>query len=208
MSWSEGNSPREPAPARPTSFDDWSTEELVSALKRKDERAWSQLGQNVRSILTLLMRKRVPTDARRRFDTDDLCQSVMFRAFRDIDAFEYRGEKSFRSWLVTIFVNRLRSRLRAQNAQRRELGREQELSPDLAGASPAARDDTLEHAEQLADLVFALSKLPAELQRILALRVSDHMSSAETSLELGISERTVRRRFAAAVAELQRLLHD
>lgn len=190
-------------------MDDDPTEELVRAARAGDELAWARIGERYRSALRFLMRGRIPPFARRRFDTDDLYQSALFRAFREIDTYEYRGEGSFRRWLVRILMNRLMSRLRELNAGRRDVGREEQVASGIVDEDPLkSPEKCLARAEEYADLTIAFSRLPPELQQVLALRISDHRSSPEMADVLDVSERTVRRRIARAFEELQKLLRN
>jgi RNA polymerase sigma-70 factor (ECF subfamily) len=47
-------------------------------------------------------------------DVEDLAQDVLFVVFREIAAFEWRGQGAFRAWLRTILAHRVRDYFRGQ----------------------------------------------------------------------------------------------
>lgn len=199
------DAPVQDSPAFVSTLADWSSEEFIHLLKRRDDDAWRSLQEQVRSILRFLMRPRVPSYARSAFDTEDVCQSAMFKVFREIDSLEYRGKDSFHRWLVTVFESRLRDKLRKMGTLKREVAREARLDSSLVDASLFTRPDVLlERAEELATIVSHFSTLPPDTQRLLVMRIHDRLSTREIAFELGISERSVRRRIREAFAELQR----
>lgn len=184
------------------------TQILVAAARRGDPQAWSEIGARYRSALMLLMRRHIPSGARRRFDTDDVFQSAMLCAFREIDSYEYRGEGSFYSWLVRIFQNRIKSRLRAMVADKRDVRRDEAWTGIHDGLHARADDHTPEllaaRAEDYADLVQAFSELDRDEQRLLAMYMVDGMKLVELGHELGVSPRTVQRRIALAFEHLSK----
>jgi RNA polymerase sigma-70 factor (ECF subfamily) len=71
---------------------------------------WRRLVELYQPLLRAWMaRAGVPSS-----DTDDLIQEVLLVVFREVGAFERRGEGAFRAWLKTILVHRMRDFFRSQ----------------------------------------------------------------------------------------------
>ena len=190
------------------------TRELVSAAQAGDVDAWNQLDGRYREALKLFVRGRLPNYSRRQFETDDVLQSGMLLAFRELASYEYRGEGSFYNWLVSILHNRLRSRVRALNAQCRDVQREQReqnsrsLSEAQASRWLAATPSELAgQAERQAGLVQALATLKEADREILLMHFFDKRSITAISAELELSPRTIKRRLTHSLEELGRRIN-
>lgn len=192
----------------PSHAGDEPTHHLVAAARGGDPQAWLAIGARYRSALLLLMRRRIPSAARRRFDSEDVFQSAMFCAYREIASYEYRGSGSFYGWLVRILQNRIRSKLREHQAEKRDARREQHLSSvtvDLPDRRDQEQPELLAaRAEEYADLVQGFAQLEPEDQRLLALYMVDGLKLVELAAEFQLSPRTARRRLARAFEELQK----
>lgn len=184
------------------------TEELIEDARAGKEDAWSRIDARFRPILALILRGRLPAVVRRRFDTQDVVQSALFTAFREIDSYEYRGAGSFKRWLVTILRRKLHQRNRDQLAGMRDAQRERDLPdpgegvPDPAGAS--SPPEQADRAEQLGRLLVAVGELPDDERRIVVARVFDGLPLARIALEMGLSESTVRRKLDKAFRFLKK----
>jgi RNA polymerase sigma-70 factor (ECF subfamily) len=60
---------------------------------------------------------RLPTHARGMTDTQDLVQETVFRAFRNVEAFEIRGEGSLQAYLRQALLNQIRQEIRRAAAR-------------------------------------------------------------------------------------------
>lgn len=178
------------------------TELLVRAAANGDLEAWAQLDARYRGVLALFLRRRIPPDARGRFDVDDLLQSAFLAAFRELGSYEYRGPGSFQAWMTSILRNRLHSKLR-----RRGEPRSDQPIRSSAGSLPSP-SEILSDAERKARLMEAVADLPEEQRQVLLLRHLDHLTIAQVAAELGIAESTVLRRLARAIEGMNRRLED
>src|SRR5215471_15126879 len=71
---------------------------------------WRRLDDLYRPLLRAWMaRAGVPAS-----DVDDLAQDVLVVVFREIAAFEWRGQGAFRAWLRTILAHRVRHHFRGE----------------------------------------------------------------------------------------------
>lgn len=115
-----------------------------------EELARSFLEQgNGRALETLFRRHlpRVYSLARRYFavreDAEEASSEAFLRAFRALAAGQFRGEASFRTWLVHIAANVCRERLRQPRLPTLSLS---DLPEDLFALTPATAKDDLREA--------------------------------------------------------------
>src|SRR5262245_53550631 len=73
-----------------------------------------------------LVRLRSSAPLRAHESVSDLVQSTCREALRHAERLEYRGEGSFREWLATIALNKLRERERFLRAAKRDVRRERQ----------------------------------------------------------------------------------
>jgi RNA polymerase sigma-70 factor (ECF subfamily) len=199
--------PRVPA-ERPESQESEPTEELIRSAREGDYEAWTKLDHRFRAILTLFMRGKIPTPARRKFDTDDLLQSTFLSAFKELDSYENNGEGSFLAWLTRILQNRLSSRMRGITAQRRDARREQPYtdSQQSQKGRPVAESPSqvLASTESMAMLLQAIAGLPPTYRQVATMHVLDKKTFSQIAEELNVSLATVGRRMARAIVVLKR----
>lgn len=186
------------------------TQELIEAARAGEEEAWGKIDARYRPILALVMRGRVPAALRRRFDTQDVVQSALFTAFRELDSYEYQGKGSFQRWLVRILVNRLRQRNRHQLAAMRDAHREADLADHQEGVPSEADSppDLAARAERFATLLTALADLPEEERRIVTRHVLDDIPLAQVAREMNTSQSAMRRKIEKALRRMQRMVAE
>jgi RNA polymerase sigma-70 factor (ECF subfamily) len=127
---------------------------------------------------------------------EDCAQEAFVRAFKAWSS--WRPEASAEAWLHRIAINvavsdRRRQRLREVGEIIRRIGR------------PAPPPDTAALAERSL-IVRALQQIPAKQAAVIVLRHYHGYTNREIAAALGIPERTVASRLAAAKARLQRAL--
>ena len=136
------------------------------------------------------------TMLRDRAAAEDCTQDAFERAFKAWKS--WRPDAPAEAWLHRIAINT------AINGQRRE--RLQEVGAMLRRVGrPAGPSDPAVVAEQ-SDLVAALRKLPPKQAAAIVLRHFHGYSNREIAISLGVPERTVASRLAAARSRLQQLL--
>ena len=124
---------------------------------------------------------------------EDCVQECFLKAFKAWP--RWRPEAPVEAWLHRIALNlahshRRRQRLREVGEVIRRLGRPE------PGPDPSA-------TAERSDLVDALRRLPPRLAAVIVLRHYHGYSNRELAVALGVSERTVGSRLAAAKARLQ-----
>jgi RNA polymerase sigma factor (sigma-70 family) len=85
------------------------TETPVSLLDRLSDRDDAEAWQRFVALYTPFIRGWLRRDPKLFADADDLVQEVLAAASRDLSGFERQRAGSFRAWLRTITVNRIRA---------------------------------------------------------------------------------------------------
>jgi len=130
----------------------------------------------------------------------DVAQDAFLKAFRGIGKF--RGDSSFRTWLLTITANEARGVLR-------KVARRKELDLDTAGpvaTQEANAEDFLENAEESIRVRALLDQLPDKQRQAVTLRVFEGMSFKEVGAIIGSSEGAARVNFHHGIRRLRELL--
>lgn len=117
-------------------------------------------------------------------DAADLTQDTFVRALVGVDRF--RGESSYRTWLLGIARNLHREWVRKSY-------RAPELSETLEGGAVDEADDAVAVAD-------ALQRLPMDDRELLVLHHIEDLSSKDIALLLGISDAATRQRLSRAAA--------
>ncbi|QGN53444.1 RNA polymerase sigma factor [Novosphingobium sp. Gsoil 351] len=134
----------------------------------------------------------------------DLTQEAFIAAFAAIG--RYDGNRPFPVWLKRIALNKCRDwarrrKVRSFFVRAVPLEAAVDLPDDAVPADVLASDRA-----ELARAVAAISRLPARLREVLALRTIDELSQAEAAAVLGVSEKTVETRLYRARAKLKAML--
>ncbi len=124
---------------------------------------------------------------------EDCVQECFLKAFKAWP--RWRPEAPVEAWLHRIALNLAHSHRRRQRL--REVG---EVIRRLGRPEPGPDPST---AAERSDLVAALRRLPPRLAAVIVLRHYHGYSNRELAVALGVSERTVGSRLAAAKARLQ-----
>jgi RNA polymerase sigma-70 factor, ECF subfamily len=128
-------------------------------------------------------------------ELEDLVQDALFKAFRALGTF--KGDASFRTWLLTIGANLLRDRQR-QWKRRQVLA----LSPDVAdpAADPAGETSAAAMAERLSEGLGKLARLQRE---VFLLRSQQGLDYDDIARALDISAGAARVHYHHAVKRLK-----
>lgn len=130
----------------------------------------------------------------------DAAQDAMVNALRGLDGF--RGEASFRTWLLRIAVNTARSHLRRQR-RRRETALE--LVLEEADPAPDAVVQTVRRAEAARALAL-LAQLPPKQREAVALRTGEGLDYRDIGRILGCSEGAARVNYHHGMKRLRELM--
>ncbi|MBL8692478.1 MAG: sigma-70 family RNA polymerase sigma factor [Planctomycetes bacterium] len=167
--------------------------------------------------MLVVLRSRMGRALAARTTPEDLWQETLLHAWHDRARFEWRGLRSFRSWLIQIAENRVRDLLDRDEAAKRgggrapkslsaavmETPRERSLWP-LAGTTTPSR--VVQIHEEAQAMFEALESLDDEVREVVRLRLFEELEMEEVAsrLELGLS--AAKHRFRKGAAEYQRRL--
>ena len=167
--------------------------ELVDRAKAGDPEAMDELvsrhhGSVFRVALGIL---------REEDGASDVAQEAFLKAFRGLKGF--RGDASFKTWLLTIAANEARGVLR-------KAGRRKELALEAAGpvaSMEAAVDDAMETAEETNRVLDLLSGLPEKQKQAVTLRIFEGLSFREIGEIIGSSEGAARVNYHHGIRRLR-----
>tara|TARA_R110002126_G_scaffold1490_13_gene8813 strand:+ start:2127 stop:2753 length:627 start_codon:yes stop_codon:yes gene_type:complete len=187
------------------------TQVLLRDARHGDAEAWQRLDARYRNALRMFARGRVPDRARARFDTDDLLQTTFFAAWRELDQYAWKGDKSFLAWLRRILDNRLKNRMRYESAVRR--GADASAGPLPSEVAESARrvpqaspSEIADRSERQAQLMECLLHLDDRDQELILHHVMDKSPTAERAEREGVHVTTIRREVRRALDHLNEAL--
>lgn len=130
----------------------------------------------------------------------DVVQETFVKAFRALERF--RGDASFRTWLLTIGSNEARGAWRKHK-------RRAETSIDGVAPIEADEPDPAERAEQASEAARArelLETLPEKQRMSVALRIEEGLSFREIGDVIGSSEGAARVNYFHGIRRLRELM--
>ncbi|MFY1577003.1 RNA polymerase sigma factor [Verrucosispora sp. WMMD703] len=136
-------------------------------------------------------------------DAEDVIQEAFVKGYRKLD--RYRGDSSFRSWLLAIVANETRN-LHRSRERRNGLALR---AARVASGSEIVEDDAVGAVlagERRAALVRALRSLPSRDREVIVCRFLLDLTEDETVTMLGWPRGTVKSRTSRALGKLRGLL--
>jgi RNA polymerase sigma-70 factor (ECF subfamily) len=183
-------------PARPDHTE--STGELLIRVRAGDDRAREALLARSREPLRRFAHGRLPSYARDLFDTDDLVQVTLIKAFQHMGTFEQRGEGAFFAYLRQITLNKIRDEIRRVS---RRPGRA-EFTESIASQARSPVEEAIGR-EALERYEAALLELPEAQRGLVMMRLEMGLSYREIAESSGSpSENAARMAVARAVMHL------
>ncbi len=165
----------------------------VEQARHGDERAWRELYER-HVDLAFCLAYRVVND---RDVALDVVQEAYIKASRAIASF--RGDSSFKSWIVSITLNEARSWLRKRDRQRQvSLDAVRELESD---ARPA--DESVSDSELAGRALEFIGTLPDQQRDAVLLRTTEGLSYKEIAAVVGSSEGSVRVSYHHGMSKLR-----
>lgn len=136
----------------------------------------------------------------------DLTQQSFIAAFGALA--RYERDRPFRLWITRIAINKARDWARRRAVRRMfTFARPLDEVADVADASASVEAEVGDRRE-LARVMNAISRLPANLRDTLLLRTVEGFSQAETADTLGISGKAVETRLYRARVQLDKILRE
>lgn len=127
-------------------------------------------------------------------DAADAAQEGMLKALRGLDRF--RGEASFRTWLLSIVANEART-VQRRSARRREEALEEDVPQESGVAEDVALRAEAERARAL------LARLPEKQRLAIQLRVDEGLSFREVGEVIGSTEGAARVNYFHGIRRLR-----
>jgi len=178
------------------SVGDTTDAELIQRWKNGDQRAATAL---VERHSPALARFAVSQGARQ--DIDELVQDTFVRAFNSIDGF--RGESSFRTWLLTI---ERRLMLDRRRSERRRPDKVEIQEGDASTQFDALDGMVADEARR--KLTEAVTKLSPTQREVFTLRVGEGLSYKEIADAVGTTEGAARVHYHNAMRSVKEYLDD
>jgi len=178
--------------------------DLLRRAKAGDADALTQLHGRYEGLLRGVVLRRLGPALRRRYDADDIVQSVFAEVLAALPSFEDRGEDAFRHWVSLVAERKLASKVRScrdgAGAQReRTLGDDAPFA--AGGRGPATEAGAADDDEHLHAALLALE--PAQ-REVLLLRESTGLPFDAIAARIGAaSADAARMRYARALIALR-----
>ena len=170
--------------------------ELIQRWKAGDERAATMLVERHSPALA-----RFAVSVGARDDIDELVQDTFVRAFNSLDGF--RGDSSFRTWLLTIERRLLLDRRRSEKRRPDRV--------EIHEADAATNFDALDGMvadEARRRLTEAVTRLSPTQRQVFTLRVAEGMSYKEIADAAGTTEGAARVHYHNAMKAVKEFLDD
>lgn len=179
-----------------TAYDNES--DLVQGCKEQNAFAQKLLyNQYAEPLMVLCLRYIVNKE-----DARDVLMKALVACFRDIKAFEYRGEGSLKAWLKKVTVNHCLMHLRKQ----RDFFRE--WDDKLEGQVETVSEQHAVSQLAVKEIMQWIHALPVGYKTVFNLYVFEDMGHKEIAAVLGISENTSKSQLHKARALLQKQIID
>ncbi len=175
---------------------DASDEALVGRARHGDASALDMLvARHLDAVYQVALRVLADRDA-----AQDAAQETWIRVLRSLDTF--RGEASFRTWLLRVAANAARSAGR-RSTRRRESPLPEEPAVDESAADPAAAAVLRGEA---ARIELALAELPEKQRMAVSLRIYQGLSHREIGEVIDSTEASARVNYHHGIKRLRELL--
>lgn len=170
--------------------------ELVARARDGDSRAMDRLvsrhhGSVFRVALLILKDEDLAADA---------AQEAFIKALRGLK--DFRGEASFRTWLLTIAANEARGLLRKRGRRREQA---LDATPPVSAEERSAEDELVRN-EELREIRDVLDTLPEKQRQAVALRVFEGLSFREVGELIGSSEGAARVNYHHGIRRIRETL--
>ena len=197
------------------------TEFGPSPLLSDSPAAWDSLIESVGpASLLVVIESRMSPALRRQTTAEDVLQEALIHAWRDRAQCEWRGLKSFRSWLLTIIDHRIGHLVAAANTQKRgaalrvtsysavcssggSTDGDSQFPGPIGSTTPSRIAIFREQADAMRQ---ALAGLPEELSEAVRLRLFEQLTLEEMAQRLDVGLSVVRRRFGQGLELYEKAL--
>lgn len=169
---------------------------LIALWRGGDERAATALVERHAQAIA-----RFAASLGEREEVEEIVQDTFIRAFGSLDSF--RGESTFRTWLLTITRNLVRDRQRGRKRSRLHVEIQEN---DLVSASDALEGTVA--AETQRRLQAAVETLSPMQRSIFTLRVAEGLSYKEIAVAVGSTEGAARVHYHNAMRVIREKINE
>ena len=172
-----------------------STFALLEKARAGDGEAMSQVFEQYRRRLAVLVHFKLSPRARGFSEVEDVVQETLLRAFRDVGRFTYQSPGSFLRWLSSIADHVIIDRVRYQGRERRAGERvpfrseSNPLGPEPADTRTPSR--LFAQQEAVERLLARLEALPENYREAILLAKIEGLTTQEMAERLGKSRQAV-----------------
>jgi RNA polymerase sigma-70 factor, ECF subfamily len=138
------------------------------------------------------------------FDAEDIVQETVVKAF--IHFSDFRGDSKFKSWLMSIAVNEVRSKHRKEYRSRLSYFDFNQLETLAKGVTNDSPFRQYQEDENTRALQRAIVTLHPTYKEMIHLRVIEGLNIADTARRLSISVAAAKARYYRAIQRLSRVL--
>lgn len=187
--------------------------ELIRRAQEGDPAALERLLELHLPSLRAFVRLNISALLRSREASCDLVQSVCRDLLRDLPVLDYRGEKSFRSWMYTAVLKKVRAHERRELAEKRNPAREVRQDTGCAElvdvyASVRTPSQCAIHNEELDRIDRAFERMPEDYRRVITLSRIAGLSHQEIAAEMARTPGAVKTLLNRAIVRLTRELDE
>ena len=176
-------------------------EDLLEQARRGERSALDELTLVYRDELVSFADSRLGPSARRELGPEDVAQETLVKAFDALARFEWRGEDSFRRWLLGIAEHLIR------NASRKRSTSLKSLSLDVPGGGDSPSHDQRKN-ERFDRLERAIAELSPEHREVIRLARIEGLRVAEIAERLQRSPGAIHQLLARAMDQLRHRFGD
>lgn len=131
----------------------------------------------IRPMLQELAEDLIARDLQSKIDASDLVQQTMLEAYEDLESLKSKDPNHVDSWLRSMLVNNFLDAVRYfRNSLKRDVAREEPLSPSLHNQLTDPPSGSSHRESELKRMHAAMGKLPSAHQQILKWRYFDGFS--------------------------------
>lgn len=160
--------------------------ELVRQIQAGDRQAWERLYLRYHDALLFAIRSRLGSNLRAWLQSEDILQSVVKDALRDLERFEPRGPGSLQHYLHVCVLNKIRSKAAHFGAEKR--AGERRVPSSVLDALPEASGAPRYHdGARYERLELGLAQLDEPMREVVLLRSVEGLSNEEAA---GILKKT------------------
>ena len=136
------------------------------------------------------------------FDAEDIVQETVVKAF--VHFGDFRGESKFKTWLLSIAINEVRTRRRSESRSRTSYFDFDQLETFAKGGSNDSPFRQVQDSETRQLIHEAIASLHPNYEEVVRLRAINGLNIADTARQLSLSVAAVKTRYSRALHQLSR----